>query len=182
VESDGQISVSSLDRVINNNGIILSKAKDQSVVINDTGITTTCVTDPRNMVRIVDGGIFLSMDSGETWTTGISAAGVNSLALTAGELDVSKITLKDGTNSSFRWDSQGINAFSKIENTNVYLPSKFVRFDHYGIYGMSKSTPESFNPDKAVNGKSGEDRIWDEASFALTWKGFMLKRKGLDGG
>jgi hypothetical protein len=32
-------------------------------------------------------------------------------------------------------------------------------------------------------GKIGEDRIWDRANFALTWRGFQIRSKkfGLDG-
>jgi len=29
-----------------------------------------------------------------------------------------------------------------------------------------------------ANGKTGEDKIWDSAKFALTWKGFSLRSDG----
>jgi hypothetical protein len=40
----------------------------------------------------------------------------------------------------------------------------------YGINGNS-----NFNPLESTDNKIGEDKIWDSAHFALTWKGFMLK-------
>jgi hypothetical protein len=40
----------------------------------------------------------------------------------------------------------------------------------YGINGQAE-----FNPLISSDGVSGEDKIWRDANFALTWKGFMLK-------
>lgn len=182
VEEDGAISAESLELSISKNSVILSKTKDQSVLIDDNGITTTCVSNPSKMVRIVDGGIFLSMDGGETWRTGITAAGVNSSILTTGQLNTDDIVITNQGNPSFRWNSQGINAFGFRRNGS-YEPAKFVRFDHYGIYGVNGTLYDQFNPDKpGRDGKTGEDRIWNEAQYALTWKGFMLRRQSEDGG
>jgi hypothetical protein len=53
-----------LENSFANNSLKLSNARDQSVVWDETGITTTCLTRPSEMVRIVSGGIFLSNDGG----------------------------------------------------------------------------------------------------------------------
>lgn len=186
VEEDGTITAESLDRAINKNSVILNKAKDQSVVIDDNGITTTCISNPSKMVRIIDGGVFLSLDGGKTWRTGITAAGINTSILTAGQINTADIVITNKEHSSFRWNAQGINAFSATtwgEDNISYDPAKFVRFDQYGIYGMNGTVYEQFNPDKpGTDGKVGEDKIWNEAQYALTWKGFMLRRQSEDGG
>lgn len=182
VETDGTITAESLDRAINKNTVTLSKAKDQSVVIDEYGITTTCISNPSKMVRIIDGGVFLSNDGGASWRTGVTAAGVNTSVLTAGQINVSDIVITDKDHSSFRWNSQGINAFGRRDDGS-YEPAKFVRFDHFGIYGVNGSVYDQFNPEKpGQDNKTGEDRIWNEAQYALTWRGFMLRRQGGDGG
>jgi hypothetical protein len=88
----------------------------------------------------------------------------------------------NGDSPSFRWWSDGINAFY-IEEGGAYNPAKFVRFDKYGIYGVDGIISDSYKVDEPnKNGLTGEERIWEDAAYALTWKGFMLKRVGLDGG
>jgi hypothetical protein len=69
---------------LENNAIRLENAKDQSVVWDETGITTTSLSKPSEIVRIVSGGIFLSTDGGSTWGTGITGSGINASYLTAG--------------------------------------------------------------------------------------------------
>jgi hypothetical protein len=64
VEPDGTISVSTLANSFANNSFKLSNARDQSVVIDESGITSTSLANPSEMVRIVNGGIFMSTDGG----------------------------------------------------------------------------------------------------------------------
>jgi hypothetical protein len=58
--------------------------RDQSVVIDSSGITTTSLANPSEMLRIVNGGIFMSTDGGQSWKTGLTGYGLNSSYLTAG--------------------------------------------------------------------------------------------------
>jgi len=50
----------------------------------------------------------------------------------------------------------------------------------YGINGYTDFNSTVKDPE---TGKIGEDRIWDRANFALTWRGFQIRSKkfGLDG-
>jgi hypothetical protein len=157
----------------------LENAKDQSVVWDETGITTTCLSNPSQVLRIVSGGLFLSTDGGITWNTGITGEGMNANYITTGHLYTNQITILNKNITSFRWDEIGLNAFefSVDEQGNPfgYNPGKFVRFDQYGIYGINGKL--SFDPAEEEDGKKGEEKIWDNASFALTWKGFLLRNK-----
>jgi hypothetical protein len=91
--------------------LTLTNAKDQSVVLDEYGITTTCLTNPSQMVRIISGGVYVSNDGGQTWRTGITGSGINTSILTAGQLNTENIVIMSGDSPSFRWNSKGINAF-----------------------------------------------------------------------
>ena len=178
INSDGTISASVLQYSLDNNSFIISNSTDQSVTWDETGITSTSLKNPNEIVKIVSGGIFLSTDGGINWYTGITAKGINANYITAGQIDASRINIYNGNFSSFRWDGDGLSAFQFSTNQNTgevenYNYGKFVRFDQYGIYGID--TTESFKPNIETDGKKGEDKIWENAKFALTWRGFMLK-------
>ena len=179
VEDDGTISIVTLQNSIANNALTLSNVKDQSVVWDEQGITTTCLSNPSQIVRIVSGGIFMSIDGGLTWTTGITAQGMNASYLTTGQVYTNKITILNGNISSFRWDELGLNAFKFSLDANGrpygFDQGQFVRFDQYGIYGIEGD--RSFNPLEGEGEDKGEKKIWNNAKFALTWKGFMLKNR-----
>ena len=117
------------------------------------------------MVRIIAGGIFLSKDGGQSWQTGITGSGINASYLTTGQINTNQINILSGSFPTFRWDEKGLSAykFSKDSGTNL---SSFVRFDQYGIYGIENN--KEFVAEK-------EDDVWNNASYALTWKGFQLK-------
>jgi hypothetical protein len=53
------------------------RAKDDSIVINTTGITAVDTTNPQNMVRLSSAGLQVSNDGGITWTVGVSGAGIS---------------------------------------------------------------------------------------------------------
>lgn len=175
-ETDGTIGVVSLQDAIANNALILSNARDQSIVWDETGITATSLSNPAELLRIVNGGIFLSVDGGITWETGITGRGINATQITTGQLNTGVINILNGNYPSFRWDGNGLSAY-KFDVSNgqpqSFNFSKFIRFDQYGIYGIDGIA--NFNPNIETNGEKGEDKIWANANFALTWKGFLLK-------
>lgn len=175
IQPDGTINATSLQNSIANNSIRLENAKDQSVVIDEFGITTTSLSAPSQMLRLVSGGLFVSNDGGITWNTGVTGDGMNANFLTAGQINADKISIYNGGQPSFRWDGSGISAYNFQVNQatgEIYgiNNSKFVRFDKYGVYGISNHA--NFSP-------TSEEDIWNAVStkFALTWKGFLLKNE-----
>ena len=178
VQTDGTISAGTIQNSLANNAFVISNARDQSVIWDETGITTTSLSNPNEIVRIVSGGIFLSDDGGINWHTGMTGKGINANYITSGQLDTSLIRIMAGSFPSFRWDGVGLSAyeFELDEDGKTgknFNYSKFVRFDQYGLYGINGYA--NFNPLITENGLNGEDKIWDNAYFALTWKGFSLK-------
>ena len=188
IESNGTINITTLQNSIANNALTLQNSKDQSVVWDETGITTTSSTNPAEIVRIVSGGVFLSVDGGITWNTGITGRGINASYITSGQMNVEEVNILNGSFPSFRWDKTGISAyeFTINEHTGVaqnFNFSKFVRLDQYGLYGINGYTDFNASIEDSKTGKVGEDKIWDKANFALTWSGFQLRTKklGYDG-
>ena len=177
VETNGTIAQSTLENSFANNSFKLSNARDQSVVWDESGITTTSLSNPSEMVRIISGGIFLSTDGGESWKTGVTGSGINTSYLTAGQINTNEIIIRSGDFASFRWDSIGLNAYGfSVDdkgNPHSFNSSKFVRFDQYGIYGVNNSNDSDGADFKPAN----EDAIWDNKTtkYALTWKGFLLR-------
>ena len=170
VESDGTIGITTLQNSIANNSLVISNARDQSVEINEFGITTTSLARPNEKIRLVSGGLFLSLDGGMTWSTGITGAGINANYITSGQINTDKIFIMNGSFPSFKWDKNGISAYEfRVDSNNKpygFNTSKFVRFDQYGVYGIKGN--EGFIP-------KDEADVWSNANYALTWKGFMLK-------
>lgn len=179
VQEDGTLNVSTLQNSFLNNSLILQNAKDQSVLIGDDGITTTNLSCPNEMLRIVSGGIFISNDGGESWITGIYAGGINASCITSGQLNVSEVNLTMGQDVAFRWDKLGINAYKRT--ANGISPGTFTRFDQFGLYGIMG--PDTFDP--LEYNQQGHDNpieyIQSAASFGLTWDRFWLRSTGTEG-
>ena len=165
VQTDGTIAATAIASSLANNSFKLSNANNQSVVWDRTGLTTTNLNNPSEMIRIIGGGVFLSSDGGQTWRTGISSAGINTAYLTTGQINTDKIYIMNGSVPAFRWDEKGLSAYYQSEGG--YSTNKFVRFDHNGLYGILASDEWT--------GK--DEDIHDNASFALTWSGFSLKNE-----
>ena len=179
IQSDGTIMPDTLSNSMANNSFVISNARDQSVTWDETGISSVNLSNPNERIRIISGGVFLSKDGGLTWNTGITGNGINASYLTSGQIDTSQVRIMAGAFPSFRWDASGLNAYEfelnedKQTGTNFNF-SKFVRFDQYGLYGIDGDS--DFNPlIKDDKGNIGESKIWKNANFALTWKGFMLR-------
>lgn len=186
INEDGTITIDALQNSMVGNAITLQNAKDQSVIWDETGITTVSLSNPSEMVRIVSGGIFVSADGGVNWSTGVTGKGINAGLIYGGRIDTQEINIVDGSFPSFRWDSAGISAYEYEISKQTGEPTnfnygKFVRLDQYGLYGMD-GYPDFHSAESDQDGVSGEERIWRHANFALTWKGFSLKSKHDKGG
>ena len=170
INTNGEIKVQTLQNSFANNSLIISNAKDQSVVWNDNGMVITSLSKPNEIVRLVSGGIFLSANGGDTWNAGITGNGINANHITSGQIDASRIHILSGSFSAFRWDERGINAYRFTRNdqgeAEFFNFGEFVRFDQYGIYGMRGN--QDFTPES-------EEEIRNNADFGFTWDGFFLK-------
>ena len=145
-----------------------------SLVWDSNGIKVIDKKNQNNIIKLSNGQIAISSNGGATWTTAITSKGINIGLLTSGVINTEQIYIGNSSDYTFRWDKRGINAYTtvsqnssdgtKIDITNY---NKFVRFDKYGIYGITNGN-EDFVP-------SDITEVQNTATFSLTWNGFRLK-------
>lgn len=164
--NDGTISASILQNTILSQAITLQNPKNGSVIWDGEGVKVVDQNNPNKLIQITSGRIAISEDGGKTTKLAITAAGINTSLLTAGQVNTDKILIGNSKDFAFRWDKIGLNAY--YGDDNGYNYGKFVRFDKYGIYGYSKGN--DFKPKNL-------DDVEDNADFGLTWNGFFLKSK-----
>lgn len=193
VEGKGVINTETLQNSININNELVFKSQNEEIFQDSTGLTLTDKRDPSKRTKLTSGGLFISTDGGVTWKNAVRGEGVATQYLTSGSINTNNIAIYDGAHASFRWDKYGINAYDATreidEATNQevlkgIITNNFVRFDQYGVYGIKGTADDPYNPQKeiTVDGKTivGEDRIWHDALFGMTWKGFFLKNRSAD--
>lgn len=193
VEGKGVINTETLQNSININNELVFKSQNEEIFQDSTGLTLTDKRDPSKRTKLTSGGLFISTDGGVTWKNAVRGEGVATQYLTSGSINTNNIAIYDGAHASFRWDKYGINAYDATRetdpNTNQevlkgIITNNFVRFDQYGMYGIKGIADDPYNPQKevVVDGKTivGEDRIWHDALFGMTWKGFFLKNRSAD--
>lgn len=156
---------------------IVTKATDESVVQDNTGLTLTSLKNLDQKLKITSGGIVFSDDGGETWTTMMKAGQIGVQFLSAGSISTSKITIMDGTTPAFRWDTNGISAYWSgkdyltPESNPVLKMNRFVRFDKFGIYGYNNGNDE----DNTNFVPASEEEIRSKSMFSLTWSGLLIR-------
>ena len=170
VADDGTIKASIIQETFNSNKDLIYGAQNESVTMDNTGVTVSDNGDASHLLKITSGGVFVSNDGGETWKNAIRGDGINTELLTAGRINTENITVYNGEHPSFRWDSTGINAYG-YDSVGVDT-RQMVRFDQYGMYGLklpAGTEDPTFTP-------TSIDDIYDNASFGLTWEKFFMKR------
>lgn len=162
---------------------IVTKATDESVVQDNTGLTLTSLKNLDQKLKITSGGIVFSDDGGETWTTMIKAGQIGVQFLSAGSISTSKITIMDGTTPAFRWDTNGISAYWSgkdyltPESNPVLKMNRFVRFDKFGIYGYNNGNDN----DNTNFVPASEEEVRSNSMFSLTWSGLLIRSIQRDG-
>lgn len=177
VTKTGEIKAETLQQSFANNAFTLANAGDQTVLWNENGITISSPRTPNQIVRIINGGIYLTKDSGTTWSAAITGAGINASYINAGQIDTNVIRIMNGAFPTYKWDGNGLSAYWFSQNSDGSIGSinygKFVRFDQYGIYGMLA------NDENWIAANLND--VKTKAKFGLTWDGFFLKN-GNDSG
>lgn len=171
VNEDGTLKIEVLQETVNNNALNLSFATNESVKVGEDGITTVDLNNPNKILRMSSGIIAMSRDGGSSWTTGMTADGINASLITAGHLDASAVTIGSGKYPTFKWDQYGLNAYKFNERGNSISVDygQFVRYDQYGIYGISNSSLSD-----TWHATSLQD-VKDTANFGLIWGQFFMR-------
>lgn len=177
VNPAGGIEGSILQESMDNNKIELTYSNTK-VHIDDTDGITLTNTEPYSngvygQVVMRGGGIYLSnqVDSNyeRIWTTGITPNGINASTITTGQLDANLVRIFAGNNLAFQWNSEGLYAYKRDEETNEYLPNTYVKYSDKGLQYLD-------NGFVAVDlGWNGLEINTQEGALSLTGKdGLML--------
>lgn len=173
VEPTGTINAQTLQNSISLNEQLVYSAQNESIISDSTGITVSDTTNPNNKTKVTSGGVFITTDAGATWKNAIRGDGIATQFLTTGAINTNKINIMDGNFRTFRWDETGINAYYILSGNSGINLSRFVRFDHFGVYGVdgvNENDNQPFSPQT-------ETEIWNTAKFGMTWSGFFVKNK-----
>lgn len=178
VENDGTINTETLQNSIAINNQLVFTSQNEEIFQDSTGITLSDKNDPSKKTKLTSGGLFISTDGGVTWKNAVRGEGIATQYLTAGAINVNNISIFDGNNPTFRWDMYGLSAYAGTRDENGKLlginPNTFVRFDHFGVYGISGGeAAKDFIP-------LSEEEIKETAKFGMTWSGFFLKNREAD--
>ena len=172
VTPEGEIDSTLLQNSLMNNALIIQNAKNQNVIWDDSGITISNSKNPNEIVKLTSGGIVLTADGGQSWTTGITGSGINANVITAGRIDTSRIRIFNEGQQTFEWNGKGIHAFAVEDNKVNY--GKFVRFDQYGLYGYAGGNP-NWDPDVQEQSETiGISKVIRDSIFSLTWEGLSI--------
>lgn len=179
VEGKGIINTETLQNSISINNQLVFSSQNEEIFQDSTGLTLTDKNDPSKKTKLTSGGLFISTDGGVTWKNAVRGEGIATQYLTAGAINVNNISIYDGNNPTFRWDTYGMSAYATARDENNVLlgidKNTFVRFDRFGIYGIKQGeAAEEFVP-------NSENEIKEAAKFGMTWSGFFLKNTDQDG-
>lgn len=170
INTDGTIKSSIIQSTFDSNIDLIYGAQNESVKMDNTGITVTSNEDAAKQVKVTSGGVFVSNDGGISWKNAIRGDGITADVITAGSLNVEQVTIYGKDAPSFLWDSKGISAFEINEGGSTNF-SKYVRFDKYGMYGIKNQ--QDFTPTSELD-------IYNNADFGFTWSKFFMKNNNGD--
>lgn len=200
----GAIKTDILQNSFNNNKELVLSTTNDAVIWDGSGITIQDNDIQTNMLRAISKGIFLTRDGGVSYTTGITPNGINAEIITTGELDTSKIVIRNGDTPNFLWDTDGITAYATYatytapEEQSDEADIGFTRFDQFGFYGVRADKASSFeeswykriadspyippqepSPPHGYDDKNGYNRaiiegIWPTSLFSLTKLGLTI--------
>lgn len=180
-EANASIKRQFLETALNDFGTKLNVAGQTTVTQDEHGITLTDSSTLDSM-RLIGGAILMSKVDSKTgersWKTGLTPEGIAADWIGAGIIDANEVRIMNKKDPLFRWDSYGLTAFwadwkkagSDIITIDKADPKQFVRFDKFGIYGISSKS----NLDGRTWKPSIEEDITKAATFSLTWKGLKV--------
>ena len=153
-------------------GSTYALTSDGSIRINKEDITIQNLLKPQKQLKITNEGISFSNDGGTSWHQAITGDGIDIGAVYTGKLNTNEIVIGNDEEPSFRWDKYGISAYKNEGEDSPYDLSTFVRFDQYGLYGITDNVN--------FKARSLQD-IKNQAYFGITWDGFFIRNSYTNG-
>lgn len=149
-----------------------------NITQDSEGLTSIDKNSSYKQLKIMDGKIYMTNNGGISWEPVVTSEGINVSYLKAGKIDTSQINIMSGNSAKFIWDKVGINAYSTDSTSGDVDYAKFVRLDQYGLYGLNANSGNNYYLSYSFEPSSINDVLNNEAiTFALTWKGFLLRSK-----
>lgn len=186
--ADGSISEDTLQKSLKN-GAVNYSTSNETIHIDENGITASSPSNGKRLVRLDSSGISVSSDAGVTWSSVVTATGIATEFLSAGVINADNVNIRSGDDFAFKWNKNGIHAFSYLDNKININYNTYVRMDRYGLYGV-KDGPKAITYDAAGEQVVSDASNWvpnsiqeikDHASFGFTWDGFFIKNKYRNG-
>lgn len=182
--SQGTIDETILQKSFNENKNLVISSANNKVSQDNRGITIKDIDNTGKVLRAIAGGIFLSNDGGNTFTAGLTADGMNASLITAGQLDTSKVVIRNTDTPQYVLDTQGLTAYStdeqEVANNVKVKDNKFVRFDQFGVYMTEQG--QYFGKDWWKGYAKPTEHISDNSIFSLTKQGLNINSQGANGG
>ena len=145
LDSNGLINSNLLTASLNNiSGSRFGISAIGAAYVDRDGIVVTDITRTINQMKLSPKGLMVSEDAGVTWRTIVSPDGIDIKYIKAGIIDAGTINIMDGNYPSFRWDKDGITAYS---------------FDQSENYVYTKTTDQTVNPSKTYYEQDGEEYV-----------------------
>lgn len=186
--ADGSISEDTLQKSLKN-GAVNYSTSNETIHIDENGITASSPSNGKRLVRLDSSGLSVSSDAGVTWSSVVTATGIATEFLSAGVINADNVNIRSGDDFAFKWNKNGIHAFSYLDNKVNINYNTYVRMDRYGLYGV-KDGPKAITYDAAGEQVTSDASNWvpnsiqeikDHASFGFTWDGFFIKNKYRNG-
>lgn len=160
-------------------------AAGQTTVVKDVNGLTLTDSATGDQMRLIGGAILMNIwdkkSASRKWKTGLTPDGISADFLKAGTIDTTQISIRNGHDITFMWNSFGISAFDTNWSSEgvggTINKHKFVRFDKYGLYGINDEQRDESNNyimDGTTWTPTSNTEINSKATFALTWEGLKV--------
>lgn len=142
--TDGTIKTQVFRKALEDNLDRINFGVNNDITINERDGILLSDRENGRVVKLIGNGIFLSED-GTNWKTGITGEGINSSALTVGDIDTRKISIWNSSEDQTRfiWDDEGLKAYGdkfgedessvSTSTQNLIDYHKFVLFNQHGL-------------------------------------------------
>lgn len=164
----------------------LTLISNNLVTTDDKGITVRNAANPNEIVRMISGGIVLSNDGGETYATGITAQGINTSLLSAGQINTENIRVVstgstgviEMNGSELRMFAVGDQGFERT--TDEEADSSKIYYIYNGTQYISADTSRGFK--KNANGTPIEYYEYNSSPYSELYfspsVGIQLRHEG----
>ncbi|QHZ45917.1 phage tail protein [Bacillus sp. NSP9.1] len=159
-ENSGKLRYDAYDEAVQRATEALNNSLTQLEYPEGMGIIARDPNDPNRFVALRSSGLGVTVDGGQTFKEAITADGVVTSVLTAGQIKTNNIQII-GNGDLFYWDGNYLIAINAADR------NKFVRLDSSGLY-VAKGAVSIERPDGAVlvnNGKFAFNLAVQEKQF-----------------